>query len=195
MPWSQKIIRALDTLTMLQPSERRKESSGNFQKNASNTASYIPLVKQGKMWSTHSKVLSNWKSGPAVWYECPPKAHVLKVLFPAGGAVGVCALIISRPYGSGAWWEEFYQVGRWVCVSPALSCLSFCFHVKAVLPDHTPPLLCSASPQTAKKWDQVTKERNLWDWAKRISLNCVWVYVTGGNANVSVVNFLRKRTG
>lgn len=157
MPWSQKITQASDTLTILQPSGRRKESSGNFRENAPNTATYIPRVKHGEMWYTHSKVLSDWKSGPAVWYACPPKARVLKAWSPGGGAVGVCALFISRPQGRGVWREELYQVDvpLWGVCFPGSVLLSFHFHGKAVLPDHTPPLWCSASPQTAKigaKW-------------------------------------------
>lgn len=125
MPWPQKITQAPDTLTTLQPSGRRKESTGNFWENAPNTATYIPWVKHGKMWSTHSEVLSNWKSGPVVWYVCPPKSHVLTVWSPAGGAVDVCALFISRPEGGGACERNYIRCDAG-CVFPRLFpvCLS-----------------------------------------------------------------------
>lgn len=177
MPWAQKITQASDTLTILQPSGRRKESSGNFRKNAPNTATYIPRVKQGEMWSTHSKVLSNWKSGPAVWYACPPKAHVLKAWSPAGGAVDVCALFISRPRGSGVCWEELYQVGHAFVgyVFPRLFPSVFPRPCEGSSAWSHPSTMMLCLTTDCKNWGQVTKGRNPWDWAKRVPLNCVCV--------------------
>lgn len=145
-------------LSTPQPSGRRKESTGNFREMHP-TLLLIPTSKTWKMCSTHSKVLSNWKSGPVVWYACPPKAHVLTVWSPAGGAVDVCALFISRPEGGGACERNYI---RWDagCVFPLLFpvCL-FASMRRQVCRSH-PSIMMPCLTTDCKKWGQVTKERN-----------------------------------